>query len=162
MAIAATGALTVLAAAMIASAIQGWLGILGTGLVILLLVVVGNPGSGGIYAPEFLPDGLRGMHRWNVPGLANDLTKSAVYFHGRAALWPAVGLAVWAVVGAAGLLTATLVRGRRAAVPTRVGPAPARRVGRDDAGPLRTSASARIRSRESDSAVLRTHVRSAP
>ncbi|WP_328850643.1 hypothetical protein OG994_20325 [Micromonospora globbae] len=119
-AIAATGALTVLAAAMIASAIQGWLGILGTGLVILLLVVVGNPGSGGIYAPEFLPDGLRGMHRWNVPGLANDLTKSAVYFHGRAALWPAVGLAVWAVVGAAGLLTATLVRGRRAAVPTRV------------------------------------------
>ncbi|MFC0508047.1 hypothetical protein [Micromonospora costi] len=111
--IAAVGTLAVFAAAMIASAIQGWLGVLGTALVILLLVVLGNPGSGGIFAPEFLPGAFRGMHLWNAPGLANDLTKSAVYFDWRSAGWPAAGLALWAVVGAAGLLTAALVRGRR-------------------------------------------------
>ncbi|MFF5174420.1 hypothetical protein ACFY3U_17515 [Micromonospora sp. NPDC000089] len=113
-AVAAVGALTVFAAGMVAAAVQGWLGLLGTGLVILLLVVLGNPGSGGIYAPEFLPAFLRGMHRWNVPGLGTDLLKSAVYFDWRSARWPLVGLVLWAVLGVVGLLTASLVRGRRA------------------------------------------------
>ncbi|MFC4020569.1 hypothetical protein ACFOW4_21870 [Micromonospora sp. GCM10011542] len=113
-AIAGTGVLTVFAAAMVAAAVQGWLGVLGTGLVILLLVVLGNPGSGGIYAPEFLPTWLRGMHRWNVPGLGTDLLKSAVYFDRRSVGWPLTGLALWAVLGLAALLGATLVRGRRA------------------------------------------------
>ncbi|MFI2665037.1 hypothetical protein [Micromonospora carbonacea] len=114
-AVAAVGALAVFAAAMIAAAVQGWLGLLGTGIVILLLVVLGNPGSGGIYAPEFLPTWLRGMHRWNVPGLTTDLIKSAVYFDRRSMGWPLAGLALWVTFGVVGLLTATLVRGRRAA-----------------------------------------------
>ncbi|MDH6464969.1 hypothetical protein M2302_005170 [Micromonospora sp. A200] len=113
--LAAVGMLTTFAAAMVAAAVQAWLGLLGTGLVILLLVVLGNPGSGGIYAPEFLPAFLRGMHRWNVPGLATDLVKSAVYFDLRSARWPLAGLLVWVALGLVGLLTATLVRGRRAA-----------------------------------------------
>ncbi|MGB2568276.1 hypothetical protein ACPFP2_07490 [Micromonospora citrea] len=113
-AVAAVGVLTVLTAGMVAAAVQGWLGLLGTGLVILLLVVLGNPGSGGVYAPEFLPAVLRGMHRWNVPGLATDLLKSAVYFDLRAGRWPLAGLLVWTVLGVVGLLTAALVRGRRA------------------------------------------------
>ncbi|MER7888270.1 hypothetical protein ABTX15_00400 [Micromonospora sp. NPDC094482] len=115
--IAAVGALAVFAAAMIASAVQGWLGIAGTALVILLLVVLGNPGSGGIFAPEFLPGWLRTMHRWNIPGLANDLTKSAVYFDWWSAGWPAVLLALWALAGGVGLVAASLVRGRRAGPP---------------------------------------------
>ena len=78
---------------------------------ILLLVVLGNPGSGGIYAPEFLPAWLRGMHRWNVPGLATDLIKSAVYFDRRSVGWPLTGLALWAGCSAlAALLGATRVR----------------------------------------------------
>ncbi|MEH1167617.1 hypothetical protein V6V47_19750 [Micromonospora sp. CPCC 205539] len=113
-AIAATGMLGAFAAAMVAAAVQGWLGVLGTGLVILLLVVLGNPGSGGIYAPEFLPTWLRGMHRWNVPGLTTDLIKSAVYFDRRSIGWPLTGLALWAVLGLAALVGATLVRGHRA------------------------------------------------
>ncbi|WP_200209410.1 hypothetical protein [Micromonospora coerulea] len=113
-AIAGTGVLTVFAAAMVAAAVQGWLGLLGTGLVILLLVVLGNPGSGGIYAPEFLPTWLRGMHRWNVPGLGTDLIKSAAYFDRRSIGWSVSGLVLWAVLGLAALLAATLVRGRRA------------------------------------------------
>jgi hypothetical protein len=113
-AVAGVGMLAAFAAAMVAAAVQGWLGVLGTGLVILLLVVLGNPGSGGIYAPEFLPTWLRGMHRWNVPGLATDLVKSAVYFDRRSIGWPLIGLALWAVVALAALLAATVVRGGRA------------------------------------------------
>ncbi|MEV1016426.1 hypothetical protein AB0I89_22900 [Micromonospora sp. NPDC049801] len=113
-AVAGSGMLAAFAAAMVAAAVQGWLGVLGTGLVILLLVVLGNPGSGGIYAPEFLPTWLRGMHRWNVPGLATDLVKSAVYFDRRSIGWPLTGLALWAVVALAALLAATVVRGGRA------------------------------------------------
>ncbi|MEV4845563.1 hypothetical protein AB0K20_20415 [Micromonospora matsumotoense] len=112
--VAAVGVLTVFTAAMVAAAVQGWLGLLGTGLVILLLVVLGNPGSGGIYAPEFLPAALRGMHRWNVPGLATDLLKSAVYFDRRSARWPLAGLLIWTALGLLGLLTAALFRERRA------------------------------------------------
>ncbi|RZU73295.1 hypothetical protein EV384_1697 [Micromonospora kangleipakensis] len=125
-AVAAVGALAVFAAAMVASAVQGWLGLLGTGIVILLLVVLGNPGSGGIYAPEFLPDWLRGMHRWNVPGLTTDLIKSAVYFDRRSTGWSLTGLVVWALLGVLGLITATMFhthrRARRAAGPHRTGP----------------------------------------
>ncbi|MDZ5441994.1 hypothetical protein U2F26_04505 [Micromonospora sp. 4G57] len=112
-AVAAVGALAVFAAAMVAAAVQGWLGLLGTGIVILLLVVLGNPGSGGIYAPEFLPGWLRGMHRWNVPGLATDLIKSAVYFDRRSTGWSLTGLVVWALLGILGLITATMFRTHR-------------------------------------------------
>ncbi|MGR6317250.1 hypothetical protein Q2K19_06725 [Micromonospora soli] len=123
--VAAVGALTVFTAAMVASAVQAWLGLLGTGIVILLLVVLGNPGSGGIYAPEFLPGWLRGMHRWNVPGLATDLVKSAVYFDRRSMGWPLTGLAGWALAGILGLVTATVFRAHRRAVRSRSRPAPA-------------------------------------
>lgn len=116
--IAVVGALAAFAAGMVAAAVQAWLGLLGTGLVILLLVVLGNPGSGGIYAPEFLPAFLRGMHRWNVPGLATDLLKSAVYFDWRGGGWALTGLLVWVVVGLVGLLTATVFRTRRRAART--------------------------------------------
>ncbi|MFI7216135.1 hypothetical protein [Micromonospora maritima] len=116
--IAVVGALAAFAAGMVASAVQAWLGLLGTGIVILLLVVLGNPGSGGIYAPEFLPPFLRGMHRWNVPGLTTDLLKSAIYFDWRGGGWALVGLLVWVVVGLVGLLTATMFRARRRAART--------------------------------------------
>ncbi|WP_433285166.1 hypothetical protein [Micromonospora sp. CA-244673] len=122
-AVAAVGALAVFAAAMVASAVQAWLGLLGTGLVILLLVVLGNPGSGGIYAPEFLPDWMRGMHRWNLPGLTTDLIKSAVYFDRRSMGWTLSGLTLWALLGIVGLLAATIFRAhRRAAQAARARP----------------------------------------
>ena len=96
---------------MATAAVQGWLGMLGTGLVILLLVVLGNPGSGGIYPPEFLPDLFRGMHRWNIPGLATDLIKSVIYFGPDATAWPAGTLAIWVVAGLLLLLAAAAIRG---------------------------------------------------
>ncbi|GAA2219206.1 hypothetical protein ACFY2R_03065 [Micromonospora olivasterospora] len=59
-AVTAVGALAVFAAAMVAAAVQGWLGLLGTGIVILLLVVLGNPGSGGSTPPSSCPTGCAG------------------------------------------------------------------------------------------------------
>jgi hypothetical protein len=47
------------AAAMFAAAVQGWLGRLGAVVIFLLLVVLGNPGSGGVHPPEFLPGFIR-------------------------------------------------------------------------------------------------------
>ncbi|MFI7425659.1 hypothetical protein ACIBPB_01595 [Micromonospora sp. NPDC049836] len=114
-ALSGVGALAVFAAAMVAAAVQAWLGVIGTGIVILLLVVLGNPGSGGVYAPEFLPDWMRDMHRWNVPGLATDLIRSAVYFDRRSAGWAVAGLILWALLGAAGLITATIFHAHRRA-----------------------------------------------
>ncbi|GAA4436441.1 hypothetical protein [Phytohabitans houttuyneae] len=110
--IAIAGALVTFASGLVASAVQGWLGLFGTGLVIFLFVVLGNPGSGGIYPPEFLPALFRGMHRWNLPGLGTDLVKSVVYFDRKAAGWPITALAVWAAAGVGVLLAAAAVRGR--------------------------------------------------
>ncbi|WP_329107366.1 hypothetical protein OG792_03810 [Micromonospora sp. NBC_01699] len=105
------GALAAFAAAMAAAAVQGWLGMLGTGLVILLLVVLGNPGSGGIYAPEFLPDFFRDMHLWNIPGLATDLIRAVIYFGPDATARPAATLAIWAAAALLLLLAAAAIRG---------------------------------------------------
>ncbi|RKR90219.1 hypothetical protein BDK92_4587 [Micromonospora pisi] len=105
-------ALVAFAASMAAAAAQGWLGLLGTGLIILLLVVLGNPGSGGIAAPEFLPDFFRDMHLWNIPGLGTDLVKAVVYFGPDATAQPALTLALWSVAGLLLLLAATAIRGR--------------------------------------------------
>jgi hypothetical protein len=112
--LAVAGSLIVFASALVAAFVQGWLGLLGTGLVIFLFVVLGNPGSGGIYAPEFLPAFFRGMHRWNVPGLGVDLVTSVAYFDRKAAGWPVTALALWALLGVGGLLGATAVLGKRA------------------------------------------------
>lgn len=106
------GALLAFAAALFAAAVQSWLARLGTGLIILLLVVLGNPGSGGIYPPEFLPDFFRDIHLWDIPGLGSDLVRSVVYFPPDAARWPAVKLGIWCVASIVVLLAAALVLGR--------------------------------------------------
>ncbi|WP_232534015.1 hypothetical protein [Plantactinospora sp. KBS50] len=115
--IAVAGMLVVFASTLVAAAVQSWLGLVGTGLVIVLLVVLGNPGSGGIYAPEFLPGIFAQMHQWNIPGLATDLIKSVAYFPDpQAAHWPLLELVLWGLAGLIALLFATGVMGR--------GPAP--------------------------------------
>jgi hypothetical protein len=107
------GAAVVLTAACVTSALQGWLGLVGTGLSIVLLVVLGNPGSGGIFPWPFLPTFFRGMHTWVPTGLGTDLLRAVTYYDGAAAGWPVAGLLLWSALGIAGTLTATVVRGRR-------------------------------------------------
>ncbi|MEJ3743854.1 hypothetical protein WEI85_11245 [Actinomycetes bacterium KLBMP 9797] len=111
--LAAGGALVVFAAGMLAAAVQAWVGLLGTGLLVLLLVALDNPGSGGVYPPEYMPGFLRGMHTWSLPGLGTDLVKSLVYFD-RAAAGSRVGaLMIWAVVSIGVLFGAAEIFGRR-------------------------------------------------
>ncbi|GIF47118.1 hypothetical protein DFJ67_7254 [Asanoa ferruginea] len=108
------GTLLAYAAALFATAVQSWLARLGTTLIILLVVVLGNPGSGGIYPPEFLPSFFRGIHEWDLPGLGADLIRSVIYFPAGTAAWTAGKLAIWAVASVAVFLAATVVLGRTA------------------------------------------------
>ncbi|MEV0719420.1 hypothetical protein [Asanoa sp. NPDC050611] len=105
------GLLLAWAAALFAVAVQSWLARIGTALIVLLLVVLGNPGSGGIYSPEFLPGFFRGIHEWDIPGLGADLIRSVIYFPD-AARSPAVKLAIWCLGSIIVLLAATEVLGR--------------------------------------------------
>jgi hypothetical protein len=79
----------------------------------LLLFIVGNPGSGGVYPPEFLPGLFRDLHRWLPTGQATELVRAVEYFGGHATAWPAIGLASWAVGGLIAVLGATLALGQR-------------------------------------------------
>ncbi|GAA1852920.1 DUF3533 domain-containing protein [Asanoa iriomotensis] len=105
------GTLLAYAAALFAAAVQSWLARIGTALIVLLLVVLGNPGSGGIYPPEFLPGFFRGIHEWDIPGLGADLIRSVIYFPD-AARSPAVKLAIWCLGSVIVLLAATAALGR--------------------------------------------------
>ncbi|MEV4534267.1 hypothetical protein AB0J82_10610 [Asanoa sp. NPDC049518] len=108
----AVGMLLAFAAALFAAAVQSWLARVGTTLIIMLVVVLGNPGSGGIYPPEFLPGFFRGIHEWDLPGLGADVIRSVVYFPAGSAAWTAGKLAIWCVSSVAVFAAATLVLGR--------------------------------------------------
>jgi hypothetical protein len=111
------GTLLAYAAALFATAVQSWLARLGTTLIILLVVVLGNPGSGGIYPPEFLPGFFRGIHEWDLPGLGSDLIRAVIYFPAGTAAWTAGKLAIWSVASVAVFLAATKVLGGPRAQP---------------------------------------------
>ena len=108
------GTLLAYTAALFATAVQSWLARVGTTLIILLVVVLGNPGSGGIYPPEFLPGFFRGIHDWDLPGLGSELIRSVVYFPAGTAAWTAGRLAIWSVASVAVFLAAILMLGRPA------------------------------------------------
>jgi Protein of unknown function (DUF3533) len=103
-----TGSLVVFAAAAVTAALESWIGLIGTGAAMLLLFVLGNPGSGGVYPPELLPTFFRTMHDWLPTGMAVELVRAVEYFGGGGAAWPLVGLVLWSVGGLAALQGATL------------------------------------------------------
>lgn len=93
-------ALVVLASAATALALQTLLGLLGTGVVILLFVVLGNPSSGGVYPAPLLPSFWSAIGQALPPGAGTTLVRNTVYFSGHAttsALWV---LGAYAVGGA--------------------------------------------------------------
>lgn len=108
------GALIVFTGAMVASALQSWLGLIGTGVALLLLFILGNPASGGIYPPEMLPGFFRGLHSWLPTGLATNLTKSVAYFARKATFGPVTGLALWCLASLAAVMASTAALGKRA------------------------------------------------
>src|SRR5438874_5551357 len=119
-----TGTLVVFSAAVLTAALESWVGLVGTGLAMLVLFVVGYPGSGGVYPPAFLPGPYRGLHAWLPTGQATDLVRAVEYFAGRGARGPVAGLVAWSVLGLVAILAATFVLGRRHPRPLAIETAP--------------------------------------
>ncbi|KUO06927.1 DUF3533 domain-containing protein [Streptomyces sp. DSM 15324] len=116
-ALSAIGTLVVLASAATALALQTLLGLLGTGLVILLFVVLGNPSSGGVYPAPLLPGFWSAIGQALPPGAGTTLVRNTVYFSGHAttaALWV---LGAYAAGGALLALAASWRNERRTAAP---------------------------------------------
>jgi hypothetical protein len=90
-------------------AFQSLLGIAGTGLAILVFVVLGNPSGGGAYATELLPGLWRTLGPLLPPGASTTAIREAAFFPEASLAGPLLVLAAWAAIAAA---LALLVGGR--------------------------------------------------
>ncbi len=98
-AMSAIGALTIFASGAATAGIQAAAGPAGTGLIILVFVILGNSASGGPYARPLLPGVWRTIGGVLPPGASVDLTRSALYFDGMRILGPILVLVGWAALG---------------------------------------------------------------
>jgi ABC-2 family transporter protein len=93
------GALTIFASGAATAGIQAAAGPAGTGLVILVFVILGNSASGGPFARPLLPGVWRTIGGVLPPGASVDVTRSALFFGGARIVGPILVLVVWAAVG---------------------------------------------------------------
>jgi hypothetical protein len=100
-ALCAIGALTIFASAAATAGIQAAAGPAGTGLVILVFVILGNAASGGPFARPLLPGLWRAIGGVLPPGASVDLSRSALFFDGARIAGPILVLAGWAAFGTA-------------------------------------------------------------
>jgi hypothetical protein len=100
-ALCAIAALTIFASAAATAGIQAAAGPAGTGLVILLFVILGNPASGGPFARPLLPGLWRTIGGVLPPGASVDLTRAALFFDGARIAGPILVLVGWAAFGTA-------------------------------------------------------------
>jgi hypothetical protein len=98
-ALCAIGALTVFASGAATAGIQAAAGPAGTGLVVLLFVILGNTASGGPFARPLLPWLWRTIGGVLPPGASVDLSRAALYFDGARIVGPVLALFAWAVFG---------------------------------------------------------------
>jgi hypothetical protein len=92
---------TVFASAAATAGIQAVAGPAGTGLVILVFVILGNSASGGPFARPLLPGVWRTIGGVLPPGASVDLSRSALFFDGARITGPILVLVVWAALGSA-------------------------------------------------------------
>jgi hypothetical protein len=104
LALAALGTLIVFAVAASTALLQQALGIAGIGVAILLMVVLGNPSSGGPYARVLLPEPWAAFGGLLPPGAGTEAVKDVTYFSGAGVGGPAMVLVAWAAVATAGML----------------------------------------------------------
>src|SRR3954453_14935749 len=97
----AIAALTIFASAAATAGIQAAAGPAGTGLVILVFVILGNAASGGPFARPLLPGFWRTIGGVLPPGASVDLARAALFFDGARIAGAALVLVGWAVLGAA-------------------------------------------------------------
>lgn len=110
LALIGVGTLIVFATGAATSALQSLLGVAGTALAIVLLVAIGNPASGGVFATELLPHPWQDIGALLPPGAGTTLIRNVIYFDGKAVDGALFVLAAYAVVGA---LITVAVGGRR-------------------------------------------------
>ncbi|GGO56997.1 hypothetical protein GCM10012287_51880 [Streptomyces daqingensis] len=81
-----------------------------------LLVLLGNPSSGGAVSWPLLPSLLGTVGRWLPPGASVNAQHTAVYFPGNVHAWPYLVLSAWALAGMTVFLTLDeRLQGRRTA-----------------------------------------------
>lgn len=114
--LAAFSVLTVLAAGLATVFFQSMLGLAGTGVAILLFVVVGNPAAGGAAAYDMTPGLWRVLGPLLPNGAFTTAARNTVYFPDAPVTGPLLVLLAWAAIpiAAALLLTARTRRLARA------------------------------------------------
>jgi hypothetical protein len=95
----AIAALTIFAGGAATAGIQAAAGPAGTGLVILVFVILGNSASGGPFAQPLLPGLWSTIGGVLPPGASVDLARSALFFDGARIAGPFLALVVWAAIG---------------------------------------------------------------
>jgi hypothetical protein len=103
-ALCAIAALTIFASGAATAGIQAAAGPAGTGLVILVFVILGNAASGGPFARPLLPGLWRTIGGVLPPGASVDLARSALFFDGSRIAGPILVLVAWAALGTALLI----------------------------------------------------------
>lgn len=103
------GALCVFAAGAATIAFQSLLGIVGTGVAVLLFVVLGNPSAGGVFSPQLIPGFWREIGAALPTGAGTTLVRNVTYFDNTAVGGPTLVLLIWAAVG----VVVTVARGGR-------------------------------------------------
>jgi hypothetical protein len=112
------GALLVFASGCFTMALQAAFGFVGTGLTVLLFVVLGNPSAGGAYPTPLLPPFWRAIGPWLPPGLGTEAIRGIVYFDGVGLPHAAQVLAGYALFGISGtLLVARVAQPRPVVIP---------------------------------------------
>ena len=96
--------LTISASALVVAGLVRLLGVAGTGLGALLLMIVGNPLSGISSSPRLLPAPWGEFGQWLPTGAGGTLLRTVSYFP-EAPVWgPVLVLLGWAALGAAGVI----------------------------------------------------------
>jgi hypothetical protein len=103
-ALCAIAALTIFASGAATAGIQAAAGPAGTGLVILVFVILGNAASGGPFARPLLPGLWRTIGGVLPPGAGVDLSRAALFFDGSRIAGPILVLVGWAALGTAVLI----------------------------------------------------------
>ena len=104
------GMLTVAAAGIVTTALQAAFGIIGTGIAILVFVVLGNPSSGGPFPPELLPEPWQSVGPYIPTGAATSAIRDIAYFPDARLGTSLIVLGAWILVGVIAALL--LSRGR--------------------------------------------------
>jgi hypothetical protein len=112
------GALLVFASGCFTMALQAAFGFVGTGLTVLLFVVLGNPSAGGAYPAPLLPPFWRAIGPWLPPGVGTEAIRGIVYFNGVGVQHAAIILGGYALFGAIGtLMVAQIAQPRQVVIP---------------------------------------------